>query len=66
MEPLQDVELATRRNGGVAVRLTWRRDDDTCTVAVEDEGTGEAFELHVARDRALDAFYHPYAYADAA
>ena len=66
MELHEDVELASRRNGGVAVRLTWRRADDTCTVAVEDDQTGEAFELRVARERALDAFYHPYAYADAA
>jgi hypothetical protein len=66
MEGHEDVELASRRNGGVAVRLTWRRVDGTCRVAVEDEGTGEVFELRVARDRALDAYYHPYAYADAA
>jgi hypothetical protein len=35
-------------------------------VSVADERTGEAFELRVAQERALDAFYHPFAYADAA
>jgi hypothetical protein len=65
MDRLHDIELANRRNAGVEVRLLWRRDDDECTVAVEDERTGEAFEVRVARDRALDAFYHPFVYKTA-
>jgi hypothetical protein len=61
-----DIELANRRNGGVEVWLFWRRGDDELTLSVADEKTGEAFELPVARERALDAFYHPFAYATAA
>jgi hypothetical protein len=61
-----DIELANRRNGGVEVWLFWRRGDDRLTLSVADEKTGEAFELRVARERALDAFYHPFAYATAA
>jgi hypothetical protein len=61
-----DIELANRRSGGVEVRLLWSRDSDVCTVAVADDRTGEEFEVTVARERALDAFYHPFAYADAA
>ena len=61
-----DIELANRRSGGVEVRLLWSRDSDVCTVAVADDRTGEVFEVKVARERALDAFYHPFAYADAA
>jgi hypothetical protein len=61
-----DIELANRRSGGVEVRLLWSRDSDVCTVAVADDRTGEEFEVKVTRDRALDAFYHPFAYADAA
>jgi hypothetical protein len=31
-------------------------------VAVEDARVGDRFRLAVAPDRALDAFYHPFAY----
>jgi hypothetical protein len=65
MELFDHIELANRRNAGVEVRLLWRRDDDECTVAVADERTGESFEVRVTRERALDAFYHPFVYADA-
>jgi len=61
-----EIELANRRNGGVEVWLFWRRDDDALTLSVADERTGEAFERRVACERALDAFYHPFAYAAAA
>jgi hypothetical protein len=33
------------------------------TVAVEDERLGDRFQIAVPPDRALDAFYHPFAYA---
>ncbi len=59
----EEIELANRRSAGVEVWLFWRRHDDAVTVSVADEQTGEAFELRVARERALDAFYHPFAYA---
>jgi len=64
MARIDDIELANRRNGGVEVWLFWRRDSDSdqLTLSVADERTGEAFELRVARERALDAFYHPFAY----
>jgi hypothetical protein len=61
-----DIELANRRNGSFEVRLLWSRDGDVCTVSVEDEGTGEHFEIEVTHDRALDAFYHPFAYTPVA
>ena len=32
-------------------------------MTVDDERTGERFELPVERDRALFAFNHPFAYA---
>jgi hypothetical protein len=66
MARLNDIELANRRSGSVEVRLLWSRDEDVCTVAVADDGTGEEFEVRVASERALDAFYHPFAYGDAA
>ena len=45
------------------VTLHWRPEDDAIVLAVEDWRTGEAFELEVEHDRALDAFHHPFAYA---
>jgi hypothetical protein len=30
---------------------------------IEDLRAGDRFHLGVARERALDAFYHPFAYA---
>ena len=56
-------ELATRENDGIRVVLLWHPREDTVTVAVDDVLVGDSFELDVARERALDAFYHPFAYA---
>ena len=56
-------ELATRKGDGIEVSMHWRPEDDAIVLAVEDWKTGESFELEVGRDRALDAFQHPFAYA---
>jgi hypothetical protein len=56
------VELASRRNDGIAVTLLWEPHGDAVTVTVQDEKNGEAFELDIAPSSALDAFRHPYAY----
>jgi hypothetical protein len=56
-------ELASRESDGVHVLLLWHQADDALTVSVEDSRDGERFELIVDRRCALDAFYHPYAYA---
>ena len=66
VEVQANATLVETRNAGVEVRLVWRREADSLTLVVSDESTGEWFEVPVARDRALDAFYHPFAYADAA
>jgi hypothetical protein len=55
-------ELAHRSHGGLEVVLLWQPEDDTVSVAVDDERTGESFELEVPRERALEAFRHPYAF----
>ena len=59
------IELAHRMAHGIEVALLWSPDSDTVVVAVNDESTGEAFALEPPRNRALDAFYHPFAYAAA-
>lgn len=56
-------ELAVRESDGVRVLLLWHPREDAVTVSVEDSRAGQSFELPVARDRALEAFYHPFTYA---
>jgi hypothetical protein len=56
-------ELATRQSQGLAVVLRWYPRDGAVTLSVDDTKTGDRFEIAVDRSRALDAFYHPYAYA---
>jgi hypothetical protein len=54
-------ELAARESDGLRVLLLWHPREDAVTVSVEDARAGHHFEL--AGDRALEAFYHPFAYA---
>jgi hypothetical protein len=56
-------ELAARESDGIHVLLLWHPDENALTVSVEDARLGDRFHLAVAPDRALDAFYHPFAYA---
>jgi hypothetical protein len=59
----QTRELAARDSDGVHVQLLWHPGESALTVAVEDARVGDCFQLAVAPERALDAFYHPFAYA---
>jgi hypothetical protein len=68
MDPRPDMtacweELASRTSSGLEVTLLWQRDQKNVHVRVIDVRTEEAFELTVAGESALEAFYHPYAYA---
>jgi hypothetical protein len=56
-------ELAYRVSDGIHVLLLWHPVDDSVSISVDDERTGERFELPVDRDRAMFAFNHPFAYA---
>jgi hypothetical protein len=56
-------ELAARDSDGVHVLLLWHPRENALTVSVEDVHVGDRFGFAVAADRALDAFYHPFAYA---
>jgi hypothetical protein len=56
-------ELAHRIADGIEVALLWRASDDSVAVVVADHRDGDVIELPVARERALHAFRHPYAYA---
>ena len=55
-------ELAQRRSGDIDVLLLWHPESDQVELCVLDLATGVSLHVDVASDRALDAFYHPYAY----
>ena len=56
-------ELAHRSGDGLDVSLLWRPSDNTPYLSVLDHRTHTAMHFSVARDAALDAFNHPFAYA---
>jgi hypothetical protein len=62
-DPTTLTELAQRRNDHLEITLLWAPQDDSVHVSVLNERTGEAVAFPVDRARALDAYYHPFAYA---
>jgi hypothetical protein len=56
-------ELAHRSNDGIDVTLFWHPDTDALTVCVCDQRRSAYFEIEPEANDALEAFYHPYAYA---
>ncbi len=56
-------DLAHRRADGIDVMLWWSPEDGTVSVEVLHLASDASFELQVEPARALDAFYHPFAYA---
>ena len=56
-------ELAQRLTGTVEVQLLWQPEMNRVRLSVRDLATGAGFEIEVAPGNAIDAFYHPYAYA---
>ena len=57
------IELMYRESSDMSVALLWNREDGTLKVSVREVARDEPFELIVGEDEALDAFYHPFAYA---
>jgi hypothetical protein len=57
-------ELDRRYSDGVDVALFWNPRTNRVFVAVEDERRGASFRIDVAPANALDAFHHPYVYAE--
>ena len=58
-------ELAQRRSANLEVTLLWNRRSRRVWVSIHDLANGEQRATPVPRDRALDAFNHPYAYVAA-
>ena len=54
-------ELARRASGGIEVALYWSPLDNSTTIEVWDASNEETLVFAVAPDRALEAFYHPFA-----
>jgi hypothetical protein len=59
--PIQ--ELAQRLSGPDVVLLLWHPGVEQVELSVRDSTTGAGFHVDVAPEKALDAFYHPFAYA---
>jgi hypothetical protein len=59
----QRSELAHRSTDGIEVSLFWSKPINRVTIELVDGRLDERLEFEVARDKALDAFRHPYAYA---
>ena len=55
-------ELASRTGDGMSVTLLWSRVDNRLAVEVSDLRSCRHFQLEAPPDRALDVYYHPYAY----
>jgi hypothetical protein len=55
-------ELDSRTNDGIEARLLWNPQTNRVWVTVEDQRSGELFELEVDAPDALAAFRHPYTY----
>ena len=55
-------ELARRVSGGIEVTLYWSAHDNCTSVEVWQPASEETLLLIVAHERALDAFYHPFAH----
>jgi hypothetical protein len=59
-------ELAHRASHGIDVSLRWNELTNRVTVTVYDAQSDEGFELEVDGRSALDAYRHPFAYAERA
>ena len=56
-------ELAVRENDGLTVSLYWSKTTNRVQISVVDQMFDAELRVDVAGACALDAFYHPFAYA---
>jgi hypothetical protein len=62
--PADARELDSRSSDGIDVTLLWSEQTNRVWISVVDEKSGDWFEQDVHPALALDAFQHPYAYAN--
>jgi len=55
-------ELAERTSGDLEVKLYWSPRDGSISIEVYQPSIEETITFRVAPERALDAFYHPFAH----
>jgi hypothetical protein len=55
-------ELAHRHSGGIEVTLYWSAHDNTTCLEIRQPASAETLLFSVPRERALDAFYHPFSH----
>jgi hypothetical protein len=58
------LELDRREGDGIVVSLLWDKQTDATAIALYDERSADQITFEVPAGRALDAFHHPYVYAD--
>ena len=63
MSPSARRQLAYRNQNGLEVTLLWDRCSNEVSVEVVDHLDDSGFRLRIGGHLALDAFNHPYAYA---
>jgi hypothetical protein len=56
-------ELAVRENDGLGVSLLWSKATNRVQISVVDQMFDAELSIDVPGACALDAFYHPFAYA---
>ena len=66
-EPIENTtpttrELARRLSGTEEILLLWYPTSERVAISLRDIATGASFHFEVPPRRAIDAFYHPYAY----
>ncbi len=61
--PAPTRELAQRLSGADEILILWHPGIDRVELSVRDRSTGAGLQIEVSPGNALDAFYHPYAYA---
>ena len=57
------VELDTRHDDGLTVRLAWDRDTGETKIVIDDARTQNMTAFVVPPAQAADAFRHPFRYA---
>ena len=55
-------ELARRVSGGIEVTLYWSAHDNSTSIEVRQLASEVTVRFDVAREAALEAFYHPFAH----
>jgi hypothetical protein len=62
---IQRRELARRVSGGIEVTLYWSPEDGGTSIRIWQPASEETITFGVARERALDAYHHPFAHLPA-